>query len=103
MGDRVAVNPGRVQQASKSFHDLSDLARRTNENLHKALAAAGECWGNDKIGKSFADNYVETSKSVPATLNTFVESMKNKAADVDAMAKGYAKREDDAEVAATKI
>jgi uncharacterized protein YukE len=42
---------------------LSDTARSIVEELADALAAAGQCWGTDPVGASFASGYSDAAEA----------------------------------------
>lgn len=42
---------------------LSDTAQSIFTELSDALAAAGECWGTDPVGQSFASGYTESAEA----------------------------------------
>lgn len=53
----------RVLDRAGQLDGLSDTARSIFTELSDALAAAGECWGSDQVGQSFATGYIESASA----------------------------------------
>ena len=53
----------RVLDRAGQLDGLSDTARSIVKELSDALAAAGECWGTDQVGQSFAVGYTDAAEA----------------------------------------
>ncbi|GEM_PF-4693405 len=52
------VDSGQVRSAGRGFTDLGERLGEILQNLQSALAAEGNCWGNDAYGKAFEKDYL---------------------------------------------
>ena len=53
----------RVLDRAGQLDGLSDTAQSIFKELSDALSAAGECWGTDQVGQSFAGGYTESAEA----------------------------------------
>ena len=53
----------RVLDQAGQLDGLSDTARSIYKELSDALAQAGECWGTDQVGQSFATGYTDAAEA----------------------------------------
>jgi hypothetical protein len=55
MTDPLGVTPAELRATSRYLADVSRQMKDVHSSLLEMLIAEGEAWGNDKIGKQFAD------------------------------------------------
>ena len=53
----------RVLDRASQLDSLSDTAQSIFKELSDALAAAGQCWGTDQVGQSFASGYTDAAEA----------------------------------------
>lgn len=53
----VRVDPQALRATRPSFDAAATAITTAANQLTAALAAEGECWGNDRTGQAFAQNY----------------------------------------------
>ncbi|MFC8527902.1 WXG100 family type VII secretion target [Nocardia sp. NPDC057227] len=69
----VRIDPEALRATQPSFDACAATITTAANQLTAALAAEGECWGNDRTGQAFAQNYtsgVEQGKTSVANLAT---------------------------------
>jgi uncharacterized protein YukE len=52
------VNPEALRATQPRFVSASDRVKAAAADLRRVIDAEGMCWGSDKIGQSFAKDYV---------------------------------------------
>ncbi|HWE90570.1 MAG TPA: hypothetical protein VG317_14000 [Pseudonocardiaceae bacterium] len=57
-GEGYRVDAAELARQAQDFPDLADRAQRIHQTLSQALDAAGECWGSDAAGQSFAAHHL---------------------------------------------
>jgi hypothetical protein len=68
----------RVLDRAGQLDSLSDTAKSIFTELSDALAEAGECWGTDQVGQSFATGYTDAAEATFA----LVKALPGQLADV---------------------
>jgi len=61
----------RVLDRAGQLDGLSGTAQSIFTELSDALAAAGECWGSDQVGQSFARGYTEAAEATFELVKAF--------------------------------
>lgn len=56
----------RVLDRAGQLDGLSDTAQSIFTELSDALAEAGQCWGGDQVGQSFASGYTDAAEATLA-------------------------------------
>lgn len=51
----------RLHRHAAEFPDLSDQVSAVHKELSDALTTAGDCWGDDAVGQSFAAGHVKAA------------------------------------------
>ncbi|MGW5315705.1 WXG100 family type VII secretion target [Nocardia thailandica] len=67
----IKADPAALRSTKTSFDAVATSISAAADKLAAALAAEGECWGNDETGQAFAKNYtpgVEQGKTSVANL-----------------------------------
>lgn len=88
---------------SVRFNEAGGTALRLAQDLHSGMARIGDCWGEDEIGQTFAENYGPQSLSLEEGTNGLYEMMHGIGDSLQAMAEGYRQAEEDAQAAANQI
>ncbi|WP_216916900.1 WXG100 family type VII secretion target [Nocardia noduli] len=69
----IQADPDALRSTRTSFDSVASAITAAAEKLAAVLAAEGECWGGDEIGRKFAENYtpgVEPGKKAVGNLAT---------------------------------
>ncbi|MEW2443176.1 WXG100 family type VII secretion target [Micromonospora marina] len=93
MTESLGVDTERLTAARKRLDALHTRLGAVSAGLRGRLGAEGNCWGDDKTGKSFAEAYVKPQNSLREMLPALAEVMKSVSDGVGTMAKGFARTE----------
>ncbi|MEV0295961.1 WXG100 family type VII secretion target [Nocardia sp. NPDC050710] len=112
MGQSLYVDPDEMRRTAAELRALAEETARVVAELKADLAREGECWGDDKPGKTFAESYVPGAKqgmtgfenlvqnveAMSSNLRSTVESFENQ--DRDA---GNSIRDSDSDTGSTRV
>jgi uncharacterized protein YukE len=68
MSSGFSADPARLRQHGGEFAGHADRAAAIHSQLSDALGEAGECWGDDEAGRSFAAGYTQPAQDTLGTL-----------------------------------
>ncbi|TVT14927.1 WXG100 family type VII secretion target [Amycolatopsis rhizosphaerae] len=69
------TDPDAVLSSARGLRDAADQLREAGQALGSALAAQGECWGDDESGKEFAKDYVPGAKGATEAFGSLTEAL----------------------------
>jgi uncharacterized protein YukE len=55
------VDTAKLRQHADEFPDLADRMSGVHRDLASALDQAGDCWGDDPVGRSFAGTHLRAA------------------------------------------
>ncbi|WP_018681004.1 hypothetical protein [Actinokineospora enzanensis] len=88
------IQPDVAARAAERFGAAADQLAGIASTLENALAAAGECWGDDDSGREFAKDYVPGAEGTREGFGSIDEGLRNiRQGLVDSM-RGYRGNED---------
>lgn len=64
------ADPAVLARHAADFPGYADRLGAIHDELNSALAAAGQCWGDDAAGQSFAAGHVRSADDTLADLGT---------------------------------
>lgn len=67
-GGGFSADVERLHRHAGEFPGLSDQVSAVHQELSDSLAAAGDCWGDDAVGQSFAAGHVQAAGDTLAEL-----------------------------------
>ncbi|MEV0105089.1 hypothetical protein AB0H42_01950 [Nocardia sp. NPDC050799] len=76
MTDPLWLDPGEMHASAAELDAVAEEVAQMVAELKAALAHDGECWGNDKPGKTFAESYVPSSEQGMAGLENLVDGVR---------------------------
>jgi uncharacterized protein YukE len=75
-GTGFTVDPEFVRNGASKLSIAADQLADAGAALQAALAAQGECWGNDESGKEFAKDYVPGSKNAGEAFGSLADGLR---------------------------
>lgn len=69
------VDPGHMKSDSAAFSDIAGVAERIGSYMRHALALLGDFSGNDKVGKTFKEQWNPGTEGLLSTFSGFGEGM----------------------------
>jgi hypothetical protein len=57
MNSGFSADPAQLRRHGGEFDGHAEKAGKIHRTLHQALSEAGECWGDDEAGQTFAAAY----------------------------------------------
>ncbi|MGW6912131.1 WXG100 family type VII secretion target [Streptomyces sp. NPDC054940] len=90
-----AVDPDALAKNAPNVRAYSDQMRQLVNRLESRLNELGDCWGDDSMGKAFAEQYVTPRKDMVDGLKGLVEVLDSTADGLETMAKGFNATEDE--------
>jgi hypothetical protein len=70
------ADPDAVMTGATGLKNAAEQLEDARKELQNALAAQGECWGNDDSGKEFAKDYVPGSQGAAQAFGSLVEGLR---------------------------
>jgi uncharacterized protein YukE len=64
------ADPAKLARHAADFPTFADRAHAIHGELASALADAGDCWGGDEAGRSFADGHVPAAGDTLSQLSS---------------------------------
>jgi hypothetical protein len=83
------VDPAKLARHAAEFPGLAEQAGAIHGELSTALAAAGQCWGGDAAGRSFAEGHVHPADGTLAGLSALPGQLTDVGDRFTATAVGY--------------
>lgn len=68
-GSGFSADAGSLARHAERFDGLAEEVGRIQGELRDALGEAGDCWGSDAVGQSFAAGHVEPSEATMSELD----------------------------------
>ncbi|TCP56125.1 hypothetical protein EV191_10165 [Tamaricihabitans halophyticus] len=68
MPDGFEADVARLESRAGEFDGFAERAKRISGELAERLAASGDCWGTDDVGRSFASAHSEPAGTTSAQL-----------------------------------
>jgi hypothetical protein len=96
------ADPDAVMTGATGLKTAADQLEDARKELQNALAAQGECWGNDDSGKEFAKDYVPGSQGAAEAFGSLVEGLRGMYANVEKAMTTITAAEDQAQNTFTK-
>jgi uncharacterized protein YukE len=94
MSNGFQADPAKLAKHAADFPGYADLVGAIHGELTSALAATGQCWGDDAAGRSFADGHVQQAGDILDGLATLPDKLTDVGSRFTATASGYASAED---------
>ncbi|MFF4799266.1 WXG100 family type VII secretion target [Streptomyces sp. NPDC001351] len=98
--DYFAVDPDRLAKNAPQVRAFSDQMRQVLSQLETRMNELGDCWGDDPMGKAFAEQYVTPRDQMVEGLQGIVEVLDSTADGLETMAKGFHQTEEQAKATA---
>lgn len=95
-GPGFSADPDAMARHAERFDGLGERAARIHDELSDALRDAGDCWGADEVGKSFAAGHVERADATVADLGGLPERLGDMRTRLTGTAAGYRETDRDA-------
>jgi hypothetical protein len=76
MNDGFTVDPERLVDQAGLFDDLVGRVGRIHRTLVDSLAATGECWGGDAVGRSFGSAHTAPATGTLTQLSSLAERLR---------------------------
>ncbi|QKZ15960.1 WXG100 family type VII secretion target [Streptomyces chartreusis] len=89
-----AVDPDSLAKNAPNVRAYSDQMRQVVTRLETRLRELGDCWGDDPMGKTFAEQYVSPRDQMIEGLKGIVDVLDSTADGLQTMAKGFHATED---------
>ncbi|SHH05850.1 WXG100 family type VII secretion target [Streptoalloteichus hindustanus] len=93
MTRQFGVDTERLGKVSGDAENLAVRLERIYDNLLSRTQEVGQCWGDDKTGKSFEQNYLANSKDVLTAMREMSSVVRSMRDGVNTMAKGFRRTE----------
>lgn len=103
MSDQLRVDTDQLALRAAAVQHLGGRVDHALRALDAAMAAAGNCWGNDEIGKAFATNYVPLKDNVVKDFRAAAEGLTTTGEELGRLALRYAQAEEQATAAADRV
>lgn len=71
----LQADPGALRGTESAFDSVASAITTAADQLAAVIAAEGECWGNDEIGQSFAQNYTNGVEQGQKAVGNLATSM----------------------------
>lgn len=88
-GPGFSADTDSVARHAERFDGLADRVGRIHRELRDALRDAGDCWGADEVGRSFADGHVDPAETTAGELGRLPERLGDMRERLTATATGY--------------
>jgi hypothetical protein len=88
-GDELQVERDALKRNATGFGDGAKALEAVFNRLTAALAAEGNCWGNDDTGKAFEKNYTKPKQDALDTFTGLAKSLRGIEKGVRTMATNY--------------
>jgi len=82
----LQADPDALRNTKTSFDSTASAITTAADQLAAVIAAEGECWGNDEIGQSFAQNYTNGVEQGQKAVKNLATSMTQLGANMVAIA-----------------
>ncbi|WP_227999539.1 hypothetical protein [Nocardia australiensis] len=82
MGESLEVDPDLLRALAPELTALADMAGNELARLKAALAAEGQCWGNDEPGRIFGESYEPDAEKGLAGYANLVDNLRGTSAGV---------------------
>ncbi|MFC5184021.1 WXG100 family type VII secretion target [Actinomadura harenae] len=92
-GGYLEVDTKALRKAGGGFDTGADHLRSIFDALNSKLQAEGKCWGNDKTGQQFGQNYETPSANMLKSFGDTGKGLRDIKDGVDEMADNYDKAE----------
>jgi uncharacterized protein YukE len=97
-----AADPDAILSGASGLNTAADQLEDAGNELKNALAAQGECWGNDDSGKEFSKDYLPGSEGAAEAFVSLVEGLRGMYKNVDTAMKTITAAEGEAQSTFTK-
>ncbi|MGW3118217.1 WXG100 family type VII secretion target [Streptomyces sp. NPDC001107] len=98
--DYFAVDPDRLAKNAPQVRAFSDQMRQVLGQLESRMNELGDCWGDDPMGKAFAQQYLTPRDQMIDGLKGIVDVLDSTADGLETMAKGFHQTEEQAKATA---
>ncbi|NUR01124.1 MAG: WXG100 family type VII secretion target [Streptomyces sp.] len=98
--DYFAVDPDRLAKNAPQVRAFSDQMRQVLSQLESRMNELGDCWGDDPMGKAFAQQYLTPRDQMVEGLQGIVDVLDSTADGLETMAKGFHQTEEQAKATA---
>jgi uncharacterized protein YukE len=98
--DYFAVDPDRLAKNAPQVRAFSDQMRQVLSQLESRMNELGDCWGDDPMGKAFAQQYLTPRDQMIDGLKGIVDVLDSTADGLETMAKGFHQTEEQAKATA---
>lgn len=88
-GSGFSVDAGSLARHAERFDGLAEEVGRIQGELRDALGEAGDCWGSDAVGQSFAAGHVEPSETTMSELGALPDLLSDVRGKLAGTAAGY--------------
>jgi uncharacterized protein YukE len=88
-GEGYQANAAELARQAQHFPDLANRAQGVHQSLSQALDSAGECWGADAAGQSFAASYLRPAREALDGLGSLAGRLTEVGDRWSATASGY--------------
>ncbi|KUN92550.1 WXG100 family type VII secretion target [Streptomyces caeruleatus] len=92
--DYFAVDPEGLAKNAPNMRAYSDQMRQVLTRLQSRLNELGDCWGDDPMGKAFAEQYLTPRDQMFSGLQGLVDVLDSTADGLETMAKGFHQTEE---------
>src|SRR5215207_340352 len=75
MADTIVISADALMLVSKHLHVPADTVRQAVKAFNEAVAATGEPWGNDDIGKNWSKLYVPGKNDALQAFKEIIEGL----------------------------
>jgi uncharacterized protein YukE len=89
-----AVDPDGLAKNAPNVRAYSDQMRQVVTRLQSRLDELGDCWGDDPMGKAFAEQYLTPRDQMISGLQGIVDVLDSTADGLETMAKGFHQTEE---------
>jgi uncharacterized protein YukE len=103
MSDYFEVDPESLAKNAPNVRAFSNQFLEFVGRLQSGLDSCGECWGDDPMGKAFANQYLNPRDEMLKGLHGTVDVLNSTADGLETMAKGFAQTEDQNVVNARRL
>ncbi|WP_030935805.1 WXG100 family type VII secretion target [Streptomyces sp. NRRL S-646] len=98
--DYFAVDPDGLAKNAPQVRAFSDQMRQVLSQLESRMNELGDCWGDDPMGKAFAQQYLTPRDQMIDGLKGIVDVLDSTADGLETMAKGFHQTEEQAKATA---
>lgn len=88
-GDYIAADPSQMKRKAELFDQQADYLDSDGQSLLSDLQRIGNCWGSDKTGKAFEQQYKQNADALVQSIPHIVENVRDVAKGIRAQATAY--------------